>query len=90
MARKATIREKVKRRAREQRDRMVETAQPKRRVYKVRPGCSNEWLICPSHADLARAIDDIADEDGVHADVEVGIAEMTDAELEALPEFGGW
>lgn len=61
----------------------------KQRVYKIRPATCGEWLVCKTPAELLQQIEDIANEDDV-AEIEVEVVMMTPAELEALPEFGGW
>lgn len=59
------------------------------RVYLIRPATQGEWLVCTSTAQLQQQIDEIGDEDDV-AEIEIRVKSMTPAEIEALPEFGGW
>lgn len=61
----------------------------KQRVYMVRPASCNEWLVCQTHQQLMEQIDEIANEDEV-SNVEIRVKMMAPAEIEALPEFGGW
>ena len=42
----------------------------KKRIYKIRPATSSEWLVCTTHAELLQQIDEIADEDDV-AEIEI-------------------
>ncbi len=67
-----------------------EVAEPaKKRVYLIRPSTHSGWLYCPTPAELQRQIDEIADEDEV-AEIDIEVRRMSQAEIDALPEFGGW
>ena len=57
-----------------------------RTVFKMRPACGGQWLLCLHSIEVATMLDE-ADEGSTY---EVEVIEMTDAQIENTGEFNGW